>query len=295
MRCLTIVDRYITEVVGQRLGGLLEKQFLFASLIPTALFFAASVVTFAAGVGLAGTLTWLEGLSALSGTMLLIAIGITLIVLSYVLASLRPTISALWSGIYRGWPPPPFRAHLSRSQDRRYRDLSERAEKLIPSVQIKSALIKRVHATWKPELPPASEAEVQKLQGLGQRLLERRSVEEGRSEIEEIESLYHRYAPKSLEPAWKPIVDTLEAQGKAPLLDKNDARVRLERWFGPQGTLRPTALGNLLEAHTAYPFRRYAIEGSVFWPRLTFVVAPETLARKIHEEQAGADQAVEIV
>jgi hypothetical protein len=43
--------------------------------------------------------------------------------------------------------------------------------------------------------------------------------------------------------------------------------------------LQPTRLGNLLEAHQAYPYQRYEIEGSVFWPRLAFVVPPDTMAR----------------
>jgi hypothetical protein len=46
----------------------------------------------------------------------------------------------------------------------------------------------------------------------------------------------------------------------------------LDRKFGGFSTIRPTALGNVVEAYNAYPYKRYGIEGEFFWPHLEFVL-----------------------
>lgn len=50
------------------------------------------------------------------------------------------------------------------------------------------------------------------------------------------------------------------------------AAVELDLFFGPPGTIRPTRLGNIIAALDAYPFRRYRIEGTIFWPYLQQVM-----------------------
>jgi hypothetical protein len=47
--------------------------------------------------------------------------------------------------------------------------------------------------------------------------------------------------------------------------------------FGPVGVIKATRLGNILEAIDNYPYSRYRIEGSVFWPHLELKMKDELL------------------
>jgi hypothetical protein len=66
--------------------------------------------------------------------------------------------------------------------------------------------------------------------------------------------------------------------------DDEQARIQsetynLDRWFGRLQTVRPTTLGNVIEAYNYYPFKRYQIEPNIFWPRLRKVITPEYLSQ----------------
>jgi hypothetical protein len=275
----------IGEVVGQRMGGLFDRSFLFASLIPTLLLFAAAATGFALATGAAGSLARLESLAPLRATLLAVAVSITLVLFAQVLAALRPLLLALWSGLHPLCPPPPLRHWLERRQRSYQAEFDRLAQQPTRAGEIASELKRHVFAIWPEpgtapaELPPAGEAAKQDLKTRGERLCRAGPGIVVKAEIAGIVDLYHRYSIKSLEPEWKALVDALHTAATVASLPENEARATLGRRFGPEGTLRPTRLGNLLEAHHAYPFRRYAIEGSVFWPRLAFVVPPELLAR----------------
>jgi hypothetical protein len=274
----------ISEVVGQRIGGLFDRSFLFASLIPVVLFFAAGATGFALATGVPGTLAWLQSITAVEVAVLAVGLGIALVLAAQVLAALRQVLVALWSGLYPLCPPPPCRDWLERRQRTLRDDLGSQTQRTAAVVtDIDSKLRDRVLPIMREQhaapqgLPEADAAARHALRTHGDRLLTASSATAAVSDIAAIEALYRQYAYKSLETEWRALMDALLAAPIPATHASNEAFANLERRFG--GTLRPTTLGNLLEAQEAYPFRRYAIEGSWFWPRLAFVVPTETLGR----------------
>jgi hypothetical protein len=50
-------------------------------------------------------------------------------------------------------------------------------------------------------------------------------------------------------------------------------RFELDQQFGSSVFIRPTALGNIIESYSSYPFKRYGMEqAEVLWPRLQHVI-----------------------
>lgn len=273
------------EIVGQRIGGIFDRSFVFASFVPTFLFVAICAAIFTWTIGVTNTIAWIDRLSSISFSVLVFAIACMIILVAQVLAALRPAILLLWCGNYSLCPPQPLRSLLERSHDgRRERSLATIREHT-PTAELPAKLRDRVFRIIEQEhsagveKPAATQQARKSLTDLGNHLLETTSAQETELGICGIETLYQDYSSKSFNTEWVALLQALDLKGSAASRQVNHARVTLDRAFGPDGTIQPTRLGNLLEAHQAYPHQRYEIEGSVFWPRLAFVVPPDTMAR----------------
>jgi hypothetical protein len=275
----------LVGAVGQRVGGLFSKDFLFSSFIPLMLLSAIFSSVFAAVTGVSGSLSWLESISGLGAVALTGSVIGGLLMFAYVLLSLRVVITALWSGVYPLWPPPPLRLLAYALAERRRGHLRSRAQSSECAKEtineIGAAVEKRADASAKSVegkiLPDPDKQARQRFITASSAILKARSIQTAEEGLQEIETLYCSYKPELLDADLQQLVNEIRRNSKQMAYAENQAASDLKRDFGPDGTLKPTRLGNLLEAHAAYPFERYNIEASVFWPRLMMVMPPERL------------------
>lgn len=82
--------------------------------------------------------------------------------------------------------------------------------------------------------------------------------------LENVYSAYERFAVDSLSDVYESLRHWHEI-----FKIKNQARVAFfDRSFGSVGTIRGTALGNIIQSYNEYCAKRYNIEAEIFWPRL---------------------------
>ena len=79
---------------------------------------------------------------------------------------------------------------------------------------------------------------------------------------------YTSYDRRSLEGVYghfKRAMDSIHAQRTYSI---QSCSALLDREFATEVTVQPTRLGNIIESYNEYSFKRYGMEGEVFWPRL---------------------------
>src|SRR5215467_14907055 len=81
-----------------KIAGFFEKDFLFASLLPSLIFVPAMLITLAYVVDIDTVVTWLSNWSLVKKTGFGFVGIVALIVFAYVLSALRATLLRLWSG-----------------------------------------------------------------------------------------------------------------------------------------------------------------------------------------------------
>jgi hypothetical protein len=77
------------------------------------------------------------------------------------------------------------------------------------------------------------------------------------------------------------LAETMELMAQYPSIS---ALALYYEQFGPRGVLQPTRLGNRMRAIEIYPYRRYEMDGAVFWPHIE-ALADETLRDDIADQR----------
>ena len=283
----------IDAILG-RVTGFFEKDFLFASFLPALLFILATAGTAVAVAGIPPSLAGMDAWSAgrLSLALLTAFVGVT--VLAYVLISLRPAMLALWSGtspLLRFTPAFTRRAVARKRAE--FRDLTRAslAEPVWePSLrEFPSKALPHWTAPANGRSPTKAEWRILRIATATAReadtpgaflvaagpFLDQLRVSGG----DAIESFYAELNAILNERA---AIEMARTQSKA---------VELDRRFGSFGTIRPTALGNVITAYQEYAFKRYGIEAEVFWPRLRAVI-PQSFFDLVQEPRILLDFAV---
>lgn len=256
-----------------KIEGLFDKDFLFASFLPSLVFLGAVAATLAGVVGFDAAGAWIEGWTATQTAMVPVAAGVGVVVFAYILHGLRAVLLGLWSGMIGGPLVPFFRLGEEFSRWR-YRKLRERAFGRAVWDGVFAWFHAEVKPHWnsaKPAMPDTEyEALLRTVEGLHDGM-----------EIAEVKNLMARHVVDSfkrysgmgrLEDAYQTVRAKIEEWENRERASLATERARLDRRFGTPDSIRATALGNVVESYNAYPFKRYSMEGEVFWPHLQHVM-----------------------
>lgn len=263
-----------------KIGGLFEKDFLFASFLPALLFVSALIATLAVVIGLDAAWSWVGWLSTREQAFGSIAVGIGVIIFAYVLGSLRPVFARIWCGKSRNVVYRPFFALGERHWHARYRHLRLVAEAPGTWAKIDADFRNRVDAAiraHKPHPPPAPPSVLKQLTCSAGDLAVFPTVKIAENLIDDFVAAQKEHTEDSLTSAFHAISQILNLAQARDAMVRKSARAALVNDFGPPEAIRATALGNLSEAFQFYPARRYNMEAEVYWPRLRKVVAKEYL------------------
>lgn len=270
-----------------KIENVFKPDFLFASFLPTLLFVVSLAVLIGEVIGYESIVAYAEGWSSNAfGLSLAASLAVGVVILAYVFYGLRSWFLKLWAGQIEGalawfcYPGQYFFKHRFHAQrancnrqpqwDSIWRGYQQRAyvecERYDPSKsedfpwKERDYLLQLVgdidDTTSKPELDK-----------IFMKILEaNRKYKEG----ENHGMVWSKFKLK--------LKDLIEQEKS----DQTRRLAELDRQFGKSSFIRPTALGNIIEAYNSYPYKRYGIEGEVFWPHIESRL-PEAFQAKIDD------------
>jgi hypothetical protein len=280
------------DTLLSKLGGLLTPSFLYASFLPVFCLVMANLAIATLVVGPEGVAIWFGALDAGLKGWITAGLFIAIFILAYVLSSLHGLILRLWSGTLLAIPG--LTDGLARRKRREFDALRE---------------AKFAKEPWKAEFerfrgrlgPVWSRANRAALDDGGRRkaedVLEQVTRENDPARFakildDDIVPLFEAYDGEALTNFYRQVQDTLERRAETAGADITADRIRLDLAYGrTYARIRPTRLGNIVEAYNDYPYDRYGIDGTLFWPRLTQVM-PKDFGERIQEKKTFLDFAL---
>jgi hypothetical protein len=255
----------------------------------------AVAITFAFATGFAALWQWVAELQNLEKASLTLVLTITLIVTAYVFNALRPAFRRMWSGTANSFLTWGLYQLLRRWRQRQCRKLSERVKEahqanVWPTVIAKfrkEAAAAIVAGGSTTPLTSSARARLAKIPGL----LVGASADSAMALLGEFTVAYGLFNQADLTPLFRQVAARLEELESAAAMRSQTVASELDLRFGTYETVRPTRLGNILEAQHQYPAKRYQIEAEIFWSRLQAVI-PTEYANVIREPRILLDFAL---
>jgi hypothetical protein len=279
------------EALLGKIVGVLEKDFLFASFLPSLIFCSGVLWTLSAVIGFDTVALWVDAWTPSQKTLAVCVGTASMIVLAYLTYSMRSEALRFWSGeslpfqmLFFGLIP--FCIQMQERQRDQLRDKASSPPFWIDTYS-------RFKSTGKETGEAVDgmayidtneritlETKIRELRNIATvprqplRTENKQLVTETVDLLIEANKKYHKAelttANQALE---RLLVDTAMLEQSRLL---NDA-YEYERLFG-EGPLKPLRLGNIVSSYRQYPAQRYGVDAEVFWPRLQHVLKPEHLA-----------------
>jgi hypothetical protein len=275
-----------------KIAGVFERDFLFASFLPALIFLASLLATFVLALGIEGVWGWVESWTTLQQGMITAVGAVGIVVYAYVLHAVRTEMVRFWSGTSNfpfyfcwGW------LRVGEVwQRRRYRRLRDRVRGLtFPSVSWNDVRIDFEDQVWARlqalSSPPATPAAPVPLRWFRRWPLVLRvkllhdgmTAEVVKRRLRPVIEAYERYLEDDLTRLYYMVKTRLMDWDEKQAVRLRTETAILDRRFGTLETVRATELGNVIESYNQYAAKRYKIEAEIFWPRLRQVIKPEYL------------------
>jgi hypothetical protein len=262
-----------------KIAGFFEKDFLFASFLPALLFIAALVISLAGVLSIEAVWAWVDTWTAMQKAAAAVAGVLFVVVVAYVLQALRTSFTRGWTGNSNSWMLWGFINLGVLFQKWRYRRRLAASRRLSPWQALLDNFDSDLRGVWGRDgrslLPDAHKvALLYAINSLRVGMPEAAIKEQ----LDEVLGAFRVYSGDDLMDVYKAIKMKISEWN-----DDEQARIQsdtynLDRWYGRLQSVRPTKLGNVIEAYNYYPFKRYQIEPNIFWPRLRKVITPEYLS-----------------
>jgi hypothetical protein len=266
----------IDTLIG-KIAGLFEKDFLFASFLPSLIFLSVMVATFAFAVGIEGVWAWINSWSASDQAVILAVSGFAVVMFAYVMQAMRSFFAHLWSGDVR-FPLAPLLWLGEKWQRRRYEIRRDRKSDFTDWNEVRLFFEAEVlKALQQPNLPSAAlpGAERQELVRLVTLLDQTAGADKIKNQLRNVIDAYEQYAQQDLHGIYASVKKTLLDWNEVEMTRLQTEIVTLDRLYGSYSTVKATRLGNIIASYNGYASKRYKIETEVFWPRLQKVITPE--------------------
>lgn len=277
------------DTLLNKLGGLLEKRFLFASFLPAFCLVAGNLLIASFAIGLEASLTWFGALDAGRQGFLSTSIFVVTFLLAYIFSSLRGSILSLWSGIE--FKIPAVSDYLKSRQQRKFLELSEARFAEEPWKAVDDELATKVDQHWVASTgrQPLDDTGRQTGSDIVSRVELLREPGAFRQILTtNIVPLFQTYDGKDLAEFYRLIRAAILRLSEEAELEIQRNRVRIDLTYGSYATIRPTLLGNIVEAYNQYPYRRYNIDGELLWARLA-QVTPDSFNDNVQDKKAFLD------
>jgi len=258
-----------------------DKDFVYGSLFPVLVFVFSTFFLIGDVVGFQMVIGyWTSRTSTIQAEIFGLAIFLV-IVFAYLMFGLRPLFLRLWCGTAyenAGW----IWAAGKRMFYEKFEELRYSAQEDSQWDGADEKWRKLILPLWKtPNENTISPREYKQLLKVVKNL----SPQLGWGNVEiilkdKVAAPYEKYwGSHALEEVYRTIKMKLQDWADARRHELVRRRVFLDRYFDDSATIRPTALGNVVESYNAYPFKRYGMEGELLWAHMQHVIKKEFLDR----------------
>ena len=280
----------INTILGN-IASVVEKEFLFASFLPTLLFIGALAATGGSVLGMHAALSVIENMSATRLAWTSSAAVIVLVVIAYVLSALRVWMTHFWSGD-GSWLYQALFGGLvmvgESWQRRRFRTWRRKADLRRDWTATLQTFEDRVRPLWSNRNPKPRWYAIAVLNWRIRRVHRWLSPEFATRRLEVIADTFSRYTGDTLQEQYETVKRRLLDWDEEDSFESQATHVRLDRSFGSLATVKATRLGNVIESYNYYAFKRFDIEAELVWPRLEHVV-PDSFAARVKEAKITMD------
>ena len=276
-----MIDSLIT-----RIAGLWTKDFLFASFLPSLIFFPVVGITAVVVLGWAAMWAWIDALTTSQRVAYTASAGLTIVVFAYCLSALRANFRWFWSGA-SAFPPllsSAIRVVLEQRQRKRFRKMLFRTVPTTPWLAVLASFESDIAPKYAGGRPNISAVELQRLLTTVQGLRREAGQDEVKRRLQPVVEAYTQYAGESLKQVFYATKRTLEEWNDLDTTALQTGNTELDRQFGRFATIRATRLGNVIEAYNQYCYKRYRIEPELFWPRLRGAIRQENKYLELVDE-----------
>lgn len=259
-----------------RIENAFKPDFLFASFLPTLLFVVSVLLLAGEVLGYEAVVAYLGIWSSNSlGLSLAAFMAVSIVILAYIIYGLRSWFVKLWAGqiegpfAWLGYPGQKF--YLQQFQHQRRESLGPQRWK----TEFQEFL-EEVDKKWTKSTEDIPLTTLHSLQEQVDTLHDQMRSAQVKQVLDKVISLYDSYGGDgNLKEIYRTIKQKLLDLGEQERTNKARQLAELDRKFGKASTIRPTALGNVIEAYNSYSYKRYGIEGETFWPHLESVLTKE--------------------
>lgn len=272
--------------------GFFDKDFLFASFLPSLVFLVSIAATLGGVVGFEGSLGWADSFTGLQSTAAVGVIFLGTVVFAYIVNSLRMVFLKLWAGGIKGLLTPLL--HFGEQWHRTKFDMEVKASYRIPEwprivKNLEQAMRHAFRKTGTGPVIPDVELE-NLLNQISKADLNALNTQGTMSFLQgTVLPVYQKFVwSNELNDIYQLLHSSIQKKAGDEQFDIIKRRFRLDRLFGTKDTIRASALGNIVESYNAYPFKRYGMEGEIFWPHLQHFV-PDDFLKRVREQRIVFD------
>jgi hypothetical protein len=261
----------INTLLGN-ITGLFSKEYLLSAFLPALWFIAVMTAAALWVTGWEGPVeqfgAWTAGQKALA------AVGgsIALAVFGYVLQALHPLFTELWSGRISSWPLLALlwgQLELGRAfQGLRYSDLSKRANLISWWNERFEAFATKAALQYHESGAAVPRSQARDIKAKIRRFSANSSQTHVGAVSNDLVDAYANYDGRSLQGVYDLFKRTVFLIHSEKSYSIQTCSTSLDREFATEVSIQPTTLGNIIASYNEYSFKRYNMEGELFWPRL---------------------------
>jgi hypothetical protein len=279
----------INDLLG-KVTSVIEKDFLFGSLLPSFLFLFALLMTLVANSDSSLILIYI--FEQATDNPLTIATIFILILIScaYIVYMFRNTFLTFWCGksLFFHWLfELTFLFHKSR-----YKRLSNLPQKSILLEQLlvnfRQIARRNVNAIVSANAPIINSNTKKRLRKLLDGVNILNDIDKAAQLLDNVAAFYGTYTTASVDDVVIPYLNKFDEWAEELAVEDQSRFARLDFEYGSVGTIAPTRLGNIVQSYNQYPFKRYSMESEIFWTRIIKVM-DESFEKRINDQKLMLD------
>ncbi|MEE8121065.1 MAG: hypothetical protein V3T55_06020 [Anaerolineales bacterium] len=282
----------INTILSQ-ITGLFQKDFLFASFLPT-LILLSWVAGIVIGVfGIEYVFSAYGALGAPQQAGLATLTTLMTIVTAYLLNALRGTFIRVWSGessVFNAIFLGPIKL-AEMLQSRRFLKLRSLSQGNTTWLDLAEEFREATDKFWDAKRDQPGFWMNKWIMVRAKTLHRRMSESTTRAKLNDLAMYFNSYSGESLKPHYQHVRRELIDWAEKDRYALQRCSAILDRSFGTVATIRATSLGNVIEAYNHYGYKRYCMEAELFWPRLKKVI-PDDYMAQVREPKILLDFAV---
>jgi hypothetical protein len=262
-----------------KVTSVFKQEFLLGAMLPVVLFWFAVLSSLGWVIGLGAVSSMYEELTRSAAAQISALMAIGLVVSAYVVGAVQPLILRIWSGESDFVALVGLQEIGLRRHRRRY-DQIKRSSETSPEwgevrTEFRQLVDGFVRSSNQEDKRSARWFRRAWLLVLARAIRPELGTERVRRYLTGLAEQYGTFTEASLARVFEVVNRKLTQWESVSSAAHQSAATLLDRSYGSRESVKATTLGNVVAAYNEYCFKRYKMEGEIFWPRLRRVIDPD--------------------